>query len=157
MFRCTEKQRRKELEKEKCHTTQQEDEGKRLILKEENEGKRLAVEQEKQKRITLHVQLQHDQKEAEKRRFHEIELENKKAETAEKLKSIELKVQEQYTKQKELEAEMLEERNRHEADMHDKRGEEILRLQLEIQEQRTEEKRLNLEYLQIRLEESGKV
>ena len=52
---------------------------------------------------------------------------------------------------------MLEERNRHEADMHDKRSEEILRLQLEIQEERTEEKRLDMECLQIRLEKSGEV
>ena len=58
-------------------------EGKRLTIqkeKESNSGKRLAIQEEKEKRITLGQQQQHEQKEGEKRRLHEIEV--KKYETS---------------------------------------------------------------------------
>lgn len=102
------------------------------------------MQQEKEKRVTLRQQWQHDQKESENQRHHQMEIEKIKADMA--IKKVEIEHRNKLELQKE--------KQRHDTVMQDKRNEDK-RLQLKIKEQLIIEKRLELQMQDKRNEEKS--
>lgn len=157
--KCTENQRESELLTHQTALEKEKNEAKRLVIQQTYDRRRLDIELEKEKRITLSRKQQYDQKEAEKRRFHEMEMKKSETTLAEKKIEAEKELKKSETEHKmqmdrhRHEAEMIDKQLKHEADMKDKEH----RHEAQMQDKRNEELRFEVQrlILELRLKESG--